>query len=427
MRLMFYRPASSHFPTEAPLPFQVNLPVSSSSSMEAYGEAFSLVGNPGNMIHRMAMVQALKFNRRQSSALSLIRLLKIIGLDETVKIINENYDAAVFTFSNIVNPDADEPQLSDIIRRINIPVVAIGIGIQEEFPADLSELKPSVRDLFLALDEKAVLFGVRGDSTKDWLNRAGLKTPVAVGCPSMFVYPRNIYHLTPPKKIDSIISAGHMGAVNLRENGNKRGTQLIQGFAAGETHPKEISYVFQGEMRHYPSLKKNIFSYNEATSTIDFEAASTDIEKFSGRKQPFTKFYSFNDVAAWRQACMRYDVFIGDRIHGAVAAMQAGVPALVLHSDLRVRELTAFHGIPNCSLEEFSEIGYQAAAKKYLTEEAFELFRKRYALVLQNFAQVLSERNLELAIMPEISSVLTQHQESAATAQPPLEEIRQDT
>lgn len=412
MRLMFYRPASATFSSEVPLPFQVSLPVSSASNAESFGESFKLVGNPGNMVHRMAIVQTLKFDRRNSSALNVIRMLKKSGLEKTTEAINSNYDAAIITFSNIVNPDADEPGLADIVERLDIPIYAFGVGIQVDFPADLTQLKPSVASLFSVLERKAKLLAVRGETTKSWLNRAGLSTPVALGCPSMFVYPRNVFSLRPPSKAERVMSAGHMGAANLKPNGNGRGRSLIAGFMGHGAAPIELSYVFQGEVRNYPSFKSNPFIYNEATSTLDFETVCADMQDLYGQRHPFTRFYSFNDVGAWRQASMRYDVFIGDRIHGAVAAMQAGVPALVLYDDARVKELTSYHGIPNCSVEEFAKIGYLAAIDKYLTSEAFARFRNRYVLVMKKFAETVGQAGLELANAGEIKSVLQQHRKS---------------
>ncbi|MBT2243642.1 polysaccharide pyruvyl transferase family protein [Sphingobium sp. BHU LFT2] len=408
MRLMFYRPSSTHFLPEAAIPFQTGVPVPSASSLKTLNAAHWLVGNPGNMIHRMAMVQTLEFDRHHSASLNLLKLARSLGVQEAARHVNDNFDAAMLTFSNIVNPTADEGELADVLEHVTIPIYAAGVGIQNAFEPDLKNLQPTVAKLFSVLNEKAKVFGVRGPKTKRWLNDAGIDAPTAIGCPSMFVYPRNIFALRPPQRMDRIMSAGHMGAVNLRPGGNGRGRKLIQGFQTGMTGQPELAYVFQGEARNYAAVEANRFAYNEATSKLDTPTIQTEIEKISGGLiSPFSTFYSFNDVGSWRQACAGYDVFVGDRIHGAVAAMQAGIPALVIYHDDRVQELTSYHGIPRCSLDEFAQIGVQAAIKKYLTQEVFSEFRKRYVAVLRKFSATWVKNGLNLAISTEINDVLS--------------------
>ncbi len=406
MRLMFYRPSSAHYVPEQPVPFQTGVPVSSASDLAAHNRAFWLVGNSGNMIHRMAMVQTLDFDRATSSSVHLIKLAREVGIPRAAEIVNENFDAAMLTFSNIVNPSAEEGELADILEHISIPLYAVGIGIQDAFEAKLSNLHPTVAKLLKVLDKKAKLFGVRGDSTKEWLNKAGLKSPVAIGCPSMYVYPRNVYALKPPKRLSNIMTAGHMGAVDLRPEGNQRARKLIDGFTQKSEKAPNISYVFQGEVRNYANIKSNRFVFNEATSTLHRPTINKEIERVSGMTSPFNRFYSFNDVGSWRQACLRHDVFVGDRIHGAVAAMQAGIPALVIYDDVRVQELAGYHGIPRCSLDEFAELGYREVIEKYLTEDGFTAFHDRYSKVLKVFTETLRGRGLKLSIDAEVESVL---------------------
>lgn len=50
---------------------------------------------------------------------------------------------------------------------------------------------------------------------------------------------------------------------------------------------------------------------------------------------------------------MKDDVYIGTRIHGAVASMLSGTPAVLLTHDNRTRELADIMGIPCCDLQDF--------------------------------------------------------------------------
>lgn len=402
MRILFFRPGASIFQPEQRLPFQVGLPPSCSSSFEAHSQAFSLVGNAGNMIHRMAMVQMVECDRARSSHLNLLKLRSAIGLDAAVSAINDNFDAIVITLSNDLRADAsDQGGLGEILDRIKIPFFCVGAGLQGDIPATLSSLKEDNKRLFQVINSKAALFGVRGETTKAWLHEAGLKNAVAIGCPSMFAYPRNVEALTPPQELRRVMVAGHMTESQMRTR-DGRGSVLLKALQG-----YECGYVFQGESRTFLDVAKETpFAYDEATGELDAPAISRFIERKSGLRPPFTKYYHFNEVSAWRQAATHYDVYVGDRIHGGVASMQARVPALVLHADTRVAELTSFHGIPSCSVKDFARIGVREAVSSHLSYERIGAFHTRYKIALENFATTVTKAGLKLANKKEIEAVI---------------------
>ncbi|MDW9477906.1 hypothetical protein GOB57_03860 [Sinorhizobium meliloti] len=402
MRILFFRPGASIYQPQQGIPFQVGLPPSCASSLEAHSQAFSLVGNAGNMIHRMAMIQMVECDRTRSSHVNLLKLKNTIGLDSAVSALNDNFDAVVITLSNDIREDAsDRHGLSEILDRIKIPFFCVGAGLQGNIPANLASLRDDNRRLFEVINSKAALFGVRGETTRDWLRKAGLKNAVAIGCPSMFAYPRNIAALIPPKQVNRVMVAGHMTESEMKAP-HGRGSVLLKALQG-----YECAYVFQGESRTFLDVAKETpFVYDEATGELDAAAVSRFIEKKSGIRPPFTKYYHFNEVSAWRQASTRYDVYVGDRIHGGVAAMQARVSALVLHADTRVAELTSFHGIPSCSVKEFARIGVHAAVSTHLSYEGMSAFHERYKTVLGNFAQTVTKAGLKLVNMREIEAVI---------------------
>lgn len=388
MRLAFFRSAQTSTTPMTGLSYSTGVPVSAGSTLRAHTEAFGLVGNSGNMIHRMAMIQLLEFDRNNSAQINLLRLIsKLKSPSKVATFLAERYDGLVITMSNILRLKSAEPGMPELIRELNIPIYSFGAGMQDDLAkGDKSAIDPGTLDLMQALDEKAVIFGVRGEQTLEWLKSVGIRNAEALGCPSMFVYPRKIMSLQSPKTVQRVITAGHMA---LKKDDNGRIQKLARGM-----NGVYAAYVFQGETKNFTEILDEEGVYDESTQKIDTDVMERFIKSKIGENLPFSEYYSFNEVTAWRAVSSRFDAYVGDRIHGGVAAMQAGVPSLVLHNDARVRELAEFHGIPSCSLNEFSEMGALEAVRKFLSNDALTLFKKTYEVRLQAFNAALHKASL---------------------------------
>ena len=336
------------------------------------------------------MIQMVKCDRPCSSQLNIFKMTSSLkSIDKVADLLNSNFDGLMMTMSNILRPDAEEPLIGELIRRLNIPVYCLGVGLQGSMAkGDMSVLSDSIRELLFALDERAALFGVRGEQTLEWLVSVGIKNAKAMGCPSMFAYPRNILAIQAPINLSRIMTAGHL---KLAAQNSSRGHKLMRGFANFSP-----AYVFQGEIAQFKDLLDVQEVYDEATQTLDAAALNDIIRKKCKVTPPFSRYYSFGESSAWRQACTTYDVYVGDRIHGGVAALQVGKPALILYDDTRVQELASFRRIPSCSLDEFEKIGVKSAVSKYLSEDRIALFKTRYRRVLSNFEVECADAGLEL-------------------------------
>ncbi len=357
--------------------------------MREHLEARNYVGNLGNMIHRMAMIQMMECDRANSSQINLFRLMNKVGsATSAAALLDRNFDGLVLTMSNMLRPDASEPGMGELIRNIRIPVYCFGLGIQNALPdGDEKALMPDILDLLRALDDKSTIFGVRGETTLAWLKTIGIKNAKALGCPSMFAYPKNIMSVAAPVQPARFITAGHLAMTNQQDS---RGHKLMRGFRAISP-----SYVFQGEVAHFKELLYcNI--YDEATQTLERGVIAPYIEKRMCYQPPFDRYYSFSESSSWRQACAQFDVYVGDRIHCGVAALQVGVPALILYADARVQELAAYHGIPSCSLDDFEAKGPRAVIEENLNAGSIETFKDRYCHVLRKFEQTIDQVGLSL-------------------------------
>lgn len=336
------------------------------------------------------MVQMTKCNRHHSGQVNIFKLISKVGSPQrAAEMLNARFDGVVITLSNILRPRAKEPGMGDLVRHLTVPVYCLGIGLQNDLPmGDPGAVSAEVLDLMRALDDHATLFGTRGQITQNWLKSIGIRNAKAIGCPSMFVYPSNILSISAPTRTENIMTAGHVAPTM---DPNNSGQKLMRGFRG-----KNAAYVLQTEHKMLKEFMHVDGVYNEATQTVSKAHMSQAIEKECGVSPPFSEFLSFSDVSAWRQAARRFDLYVGDRIHGGVAAMQVGVPSLVLHADTRVQELTSYHGIPSCPLDEFAEIGAEAAIARYLSPQRIAAFHESYRDALGRFEAATAEAGLQL-------------------------------
>jgi len=80
----------------------------------------------------------------------------------------------------------------------------------------------------------------------------------------------------------------------------------------------------------------------------------------------------------------RYDFVLGTRFHGAMAAIQSGVPALIITHDSRTQELCEFLNIPFIKDEDFSE---EMTVSQLYEMADYSKFNKEYS---QKYANILS-------------------------------------
>ena len=110
---------------------------------------------------------------------------------------------------------------------------------------------------------------------------------------------------------------------------------------------------------------------------------------------PMEGFWHFRDARAWRQFARSHDFYFGDRFHGGVVALQAGRPALFVHKDLRVRELTAHFAIPSVALEDISASSLERHVTNAFSARSIEAFHDRYSERLAEYHGLCREAGLE--------------------------------
>lgn len=386
-KLCFGRqPADTRYRYHPGLPFSEGVPRSSSTSFSDMSRNFYLTSNKGNMLIGEGACRIFDYDRNHSCMLSVHVLYDHCrGSRESMELLNTGFDALVLPMANEIRPNLNHSSLVKVLEQIRIPVIVLGMGMQNELD-DMGTLEPATVELLRWIDEHAAVFGVRGHQTETWLKRMGFRNPVALGCPSMMLYPKNILGIRAPTgrpRDYRFITAGYL------QKKSVRGRQLA-GFFSGQN----CSYVFQDEIFQFKDELQGRGFYDDARSQLAQDVFQPLVETAIGGPAPFDRYFYFDSVDAWRQCYGWHDIFIGDRFHGGVAALQVGLPTAILFKDLRVKELCEFYQLPHTTVEKACNMGVDAFMAEFLSAQRIAQFQDTYRTRLRNFHQHLTEAGL---------------------------------
>jgi hypothetical protein len=146
--------------------------------------------------------------------------------------------------------------------------------------------------------------------------------------------------------------------------------------------------------------------YNEATGEVASHTVSEYAAKRLGVSLNFRDYYWFRSMDKWRSFAAGFDAFFGARFHGSVVFLQTGRPALLVHSDLRVQELTAFYDLPAASSKDILHGDIEEVMRDGLSADRISLFQKKYLERLELFYQTVTKAGLRFFNDADVRSVL---------------------
>ena len=259
--------------------------------------------------------------------------------DEWVARTNAEYDVFVVPLANAFRPGFDGPldRLSRAIERLTIPVIVVGVGAQVGTDGDTQMLRPMdgsvkrfVRDV---LDHSATI-GVRGEITADYLADLGFHEVDVIGCASMFWYGDTLPALRRAERLSET-------------------SRIALNISRGAAEVGDVGGLIDHVLSHFPQL--TYIAQNTSDAELLFWG-DTSVE--AGHHDTFPLllnhplFEQANvifplDPQTWIRELASHDFAFGTRIHGNIAALLAGTPAVVLPHDSRTLELARFFDIPH--------------------------------------------------------------------------------
>ncbi|MDR1767476.1 MAG: polysaccharide pyruvyl transferase family protein [Propionibacteriaceae bacterium] len=322
--------------------------------------------NTGNLLFSEAVYRALatKDNKLWVDANDLQRP----NPPELAEVINENFDAVVLPLANAFRQSfiRQLQLLTQLIGRLTIPVVVVGVGCQASHnwsPKDLveqrGELVGEVKAFVKEVLKRSAVLGTRGEFTTDYLAELGFKDDVVrtIGCPSLHMFgPAPAIDVTAqPLEPDSPIMFNASIAITGAGAFIELMTEQWPNSAYVAQRVEELALLLWGE----PMAVRDERVPHDPTHRLYRD----------------DRMRLFLDPAPWIDFARSRQFSVGSRIHGTVAALLAGTPAFIYPADSRTRELAEYHRIPNRPVASLAEANDIREAYESLDYSAFNAFR----------------------------------------------------
>lgn len=320
--------------------------------------------------------------------------------------INERFDAFIVPLANAFRPEFARrlANLTTLIRGLEIPVIVVGVGAQADMSQgtqELAAMSPGVKSFVSAVLDRSASIGVRGEFTAKYLRELGFNDDAVriIGCPSLFLHGRD-FEIPQP------------------EQGITHESRLALNVTPGVEGLGEIT------MRHaekYPNLTYigqdrddlNLILWGQGTG-----AGRPGLPLGANHplhRQDRVRF--FLDGWTWLDFLSSYEFAFGTRLHGNIAALLAGTPAVLLAHDSRTLELAEYHSIPYRSMRDLpTTIDAEELHRQYDAGQ----FNERYAACFATYVAFLEENRLDHVHAPGQSNPEFASRLAATTFPPPV-------
>lgn len=268
--------------------------------------------------------------------------------DAPAEIIRERCQVIVLACANQLGPHSDLGDFANHLEKIDLPIVAFGLGAQSASFDDEIALTKGTRRWVEVLAAHSPTskpnIGVRGHFSHRQMEKLGLGAKASVtGCPSNFINTDALLHekLDGRYKIESMsriaAAAGLLYWPSL---------QKIEESLADIVDATQGLYITQHEINMIRIARGEFAAIDDDTLKqlnmyIRPKLSTAEFVLWCRRHAA-----CFIDAASWMESLRNFDFVVGPRFHGVMLAMQAGTPGGVIAHDSRTLEMCETMCIP---------------------------------------------------------------------------------
>lgn len=313
-----------------------------------------------------------------------------IGFNWDPARVREQFSSIFIPAANWINTKQDWGWLADLIEETDLPCAVVGLGSQLNSLEDVKAIPLGTKKLLSVIAERSSAIGVRGDFTAQVVNDCGVSNIEVLGCPSIFTFGKvpELRKIVPEEI--SRIGVGPTRYVLTPVNDTNRfdkQRQLYQ-FAIREAS----SIYYQSEQYEIQELaRENQRDSQQDTLAQNYYGVANQFE-LSNALLEKGKYHT--SLSSWLADVRKDDVYIGTRIHGAIAATLAGTPPILITHDNRTKELAKEMAVPSISLEEF-QVSSLLDIFSLVNKMDYEKYRRRTDLNLKKLMLFYKNNNVE--------------------------------
>jgi hypothetical protein len=287
--------------------------------------------------------------------------------------LRNKYDVCVLALSTHIHRKRDISYLSDVVEKLEMKTIALSLGMEDYIAEanDIVELHPSVIRLLRLVSTRSEAIGVRGPHTASVLQKHGFDNIIPVGCPTLQWQLHDNLHIHKNKSMTKPLIVYHRTICAYGLEAMKSATILGQDF-----------------------LDEVIFTNNRNNDNLLHKQEMSQYLKFYDYKTVLATIYRNgifpNRYKLWFDIIGAHDFVIGARLHGCIAALIQGVPAVLVPRDLRMKELADFYNIPTASIEDIQK----KSIEQIFDEIDFSNFKKTHKDRYKNYYAFLEKNKL---------------------------------
>lgn len=305
---------------------------------------------------------------------------KHLGFSFDPVVAKENFDSIIIPGANWINLSQDWKSLADILDATQLPCSSIGLGAQLASIKEVESIPEGTKKLLKVISERCHSFGVRGEFTAEVVKKLGINNVEVLGCPSAFYYGK----VAGIRGVSSSYEISNIGIGPTR--------YVLPGRSADRSMDKQRQ-LYQFAIREASSIyyqseafEISILAREEPEQELDLACAYYGVRNFSElRKKILLKGKYHKDLEHWISDSRKDDIYVGTRIHGAIAATLGGTPAILIAHDKRTAELAEQMCMPCISIDDF-DVSMLYDINGLVEKFDFVKFQRRSAL---NFKRVL--------------------------------------
>ncbi len=268
--------------------------------------------------------------------------------------------------------------LADNLERADLPIVVLGLGSQAELGQSPRQKIPAgTLRLMHTLSERSQSIACRGAFTAEVLKFHGIDNAEAIGCQSAFWHGATMpFQFTQRETLSNV-------AFNY---------SVVQRESAFIEWGVRSAFTLIGQTEHWEEdVVKGKKPEIAVRQEIIFKTSSISDESY--RQYCRQHFRWFLKVEEWINFLKSFDISVGTRFHGNMAALIAGTPALWLDHDQRTRELCGHLSLPHISIEDATQ---KLSIERFADLADFSEFRKNYSANYERFKSYVENAGLYL-------------------------------